>query len=142
MKAQFFAADVFEEQGALDKVDGKIDIIYAGSFLHLFSWDEQIKVCKRMIRILKPQKGSLVFGRQTGNLKGQEVARAIHNANEASKVWRHDPGSFEKMWEVAGEETGTKWKAWAQLDTGEGMGPDHWAEKGLRRLKFEVERTE
>ena len=46
------------------------------------------------------------------------------------------------MWDVAGEETDTKWKTWAQLDEGEGMGLGIWSENGLRRLRYEVERLE
>lgn len=142
MKANLFAADVFEEPGALDKVRGKIDIVYAGSFFHLFSWDDQVTICKKVIKILKPHKGSLVFGRQTGNLKGRDVPPATHGVRDAAMIWRHDVDSFKKMWEIAGEETGTKWKTWAKLDEGEGMQPDHWAEEGLRRLRFEVERLD
>lgn len=150
-KAHFFGADVFQEGGALGEVEEKIDLIYASSFFHIFSWDDQIKICKRMIKLLKPQKGSMIFGRQTGNLKGQEVVNAAdsrgshcsYRQGDTSRVWRHDVESFKKMWDVAGEETGTKWKVWAELDTGEGMdGKRQWAEKGLRRMRFDVERLD
>ncbi|KAL8831867.1 MAG: hypothetical protein Q9191_000619 [Dirinaria sp. TL-2023a] len=140
--AHFFAANVFQDGEMWDRVRGKMDFIHLGNFLHLFSWDNQLKICKRAIEILKPQKGSIVFGRQTGNLKAQEVENAASGEKDASMVWRHDAESFKKLWHAAAQETGTQWKLWAELDTGEGMGVGHWSEPGLRRLRFEVERIE
>ena len=142
IKSHFFAADIFQEGGALGKIKGKIDVIYAASFFHLFSWDDQIKICKKTIEVLKPTKGSIVFGRQTGNLKGREVPNSRNGIKDTPMIWRHDLESFKKMWEVAGQETGTKWKTWAVLDIGEGMGQGHWAEDGLRRLRYKVERLD
>ena len=69
MKGHLFAANVFDEDGALDSLQGKIDFAYLGSFLHLFGWEDQLTICKRIIKVLKPQKGSTVFGRQMGNLR-------------------------------------------------------------------------
>ena len=143
MKAHLFAANALDEHSPLDDLEGKIDIVYAGSFLHLFSWDEQLKACKTMIKTLKPRKGSLVFGRQTGNVKGQEVPRRTSfDKDGGSSIWRHDVESFTKLWDLAGKETGTMWKTWGTLDQAEAMGSGHWAEEGIRQLKFEVERVE
>lgn len=142
LKTGCFSADVFQPGGELDTIEGKIDVIYAGSFFHLFSWNDQINICKRIIKTLKPQKGSSVFGRQTGNVKGRAVDNKHDDKANAEPVWRHDADTFKKMWGIAGEETRTRWKALAQLDEGEGMGMGHWAEPGLCRLRFEVERLE
>ena len=139
MKAKFFRADIFEEHGLLDEMCGKIDIIHAASFFHLFSLDDQLKICKRVIKILSPRKGSLIFGRQTGNIEGRVVPRKTHGLKEQSPIWRHDPESFKKMWDRAGAETGTKWRIWAELAPDR---PDHWAEEGIRRMRYEVERLE
>ena len=142
MNGHFFTADALGENSrALDRLDGKIDAVYAASFLHLFGWDDQVKICKRMIKTLRPRKGSLVFGRQTGNLKGQEVRNTPTVGKDSPMIWRHDVESFAKLWEVAGRETGTKWKTWGELDEAEGMTTGHWGEDGLRRLRFEVERV-
>ncbi|CAD6587458.1 MAG: hypothetical protein ASARMPREDX12_002851 [Alectoria sarmentosa] len=142
MKGHFFTANALEEDAALDKLQGKIDFVYTASFLHLFGWDAQLKVCKRIIKTLKPQKGSLVFGRQTGNVKGQAVRNTSPVGNDPRIIWRHSVESFAKLWDVAGAETGTKWKTWGELDEAEGMTVGHWAEPGISRLRFEVERVE
>ncbi|KAL6718758.1 hypothetical protein ACLMJK_002992 [Lecanora helva] len=138
MRAKFFSADVFEEPGSLDQLYGKIDVIHAASFLHLFGWDDQLRICKRLIKILKPRKGSLVFGRQTGNIQGREVPPRTHALKDGAMIWRHDPQSFQRLWDIAGRETDTRWKTWVELLER----PGHWAEEGIRRLNFEVERLE
>ena len=143
MKGHLFTANALEdEDAALDKLQGKMDVVYAGSFLHLFSWNDQLKICKRIIKTLKPQKGSLFFGRQTGNVKGREVPNLPSLGRKRPMVWRHDVESFKKLWDVAGSETGTQWKTWGQLDRGEGMADHNWSEEGMRRFLFEVERVE
>ena len=143
IKAHLFTADVFDEHSALDMLEGKIDVIYLGSFLHIFSWDDQLKICKRVIKISRPRKGSTVFGRQVGCVKAKEVETGGMGIDKStSRWWRHDVESFRKLWDLAGEETGTKWETWGRLDNDEGMGVSSWSDEGMRQLKFEVQRVE
>jgi ubiquinone/menaquinone biosynthesis C-methylase UbiE len=144
LRTHCFAADVFQPGGDLEMIEGKIDVIHAANFFHLFSWNDQIEVAKRVIRVLKPQIGSLVFGRQIGTIKAREMESKskTHGVNDTAGVWSHDTDSFRKLWEIAGNETGTRWKTWVELDEGVGMNTRNWAEDGLRRLRYEVERLE
>ncbi|CAF9924009.1 hypothetical protein IMSHALPRED_006057 [Imshaugia aleurites] len=142
MKAHLFTTNVFAEDGPLDKLQGKMDVVYTASFLHLFGWDDQLKICKRIIKTLKPRKGSTVFGRQMGNLKGQEVPNKSVVGQDSSFIWLHDVESFTRLWDTAGRETGTKWKTWGALNDAEGMGTNHWGEKGVQGLRFEAVRVE
>ena len=141
-KTHFFTADVFKEGGHLNDIEGKVDAIYAASFLHLFSWDDQITVCKRIIKILKPRKGSFVFGRQTGNVKGQETVAVVNKIKGKGTVWKHNAESFKEIWNIAGRETGTRWKATVWLDEQVDQSRLSWHEDGARKIVFEVERLE
>ena len=94
---------------------------------------QAVQVGKRIVKILRPQKGNGVFGRQVGKVK----AKAVEKERD-SRIWRHDAESFRRMWEVVGEETGTRWETWAELDVAEGMGERHWSGEEIRRLRFEV----
>jgi SAM-dependent methyltransferase len=83
LKSTFYAADIFDPNSRLNEIDGKIDIIYAGSFLHLFGYDEQLEVCAKIVKLLKPKKGSLLVGRQVGQVEaGQRKVQAANPDRE------------------------------------------------------------
>ena len=146
LKAHFLEGDVFEEDAAaesgkeLSKLDGKIDIIYAASFLHLFAWEEQVRVGIRMVRLMT--EDSLVFGRQVGTTKPGVYAR---RTDKSRTRYSHDPDTFQKLWDVIGEKTGTKWKVAAKLQSVKGWQSEEEEEHGAgtsRMLQFEVHRLE
>jgi hypothetical protein len=123
------------EESGLKELDGKIDVVYAGSFLHLFDYAGQFKVCERIVRLLKPVKGSMVAGRQVGYVVAGE---RVHRTNYREKMFRHNAESFEKMWEEVGEKTGTKWRVEVEIQKVEEMqGHVQW-DPDTRRLKFTV----
>ena len=107
LKAKFIEADITDPNSALSELDGEIDIMYAASFLHLFNYKGQIEVCKRLVKLLREKKDSLILGRQVGNINAGEY---VQTTNESGIMYRHNPESFKKMWDEVGEETGTKWR--------------------------------
>ena len=141
-KTHFFTADVLKEGGTLDNIEGNIDAIYTGSFLHLFNWEDQVKICKRIVKTLKPQKGSIVFGRQTGNINGQVTEGAINKISGSGEIWKHSVESFHMMWDLAGRETGTHWRTTVEYDDEWDSTNMPWHEEGFKKVIFEVERLE
>ena len=136
--AHFMQADLFEEGGALDALVGKMDIVQAGLFLHLFDLEGQTKACERIVRLLKQEKGVLITGQQVGATEPMQVPKA-----SGSKMYKHNPESFTRMWMEVGERTGTEWKVTARLDAGLGIQEQKriWDDPTTRRLVFEVERA-
>ena len=57
LKTCFFEADIFNAESELKQLDGKIDVVNAASFFHLFDWDGQVKAAKRVVQLLKPVSG-------------------------------------------------------------------------------------
>lgn len=112
LKVKFLAADIFDIESTLKDLEGTIDIIYAGSFLHLFNYEQQVEVCKRIVKLLREKEGSVVVGRQAGNL---EAGERVHRTNEAQSMFRHNVESFKKMWEEVGVMTGTKWRVEVEM---------------------------
>ena len=106
-KARFLAADIFDLSSPLAELYGKVDIIYVGSFLHLFNYEQQVAVCKRIVKLLREKKGSVVLGRQAGNVEAGERA---HATLTEQSMFRHNEETFKKMWVEVGEATGTKWR--------------------------------
>lgn len=147
LKAQFLQGDVFEEEAEaeggreLSKLDGKIDIIHAASFLHLFSWEEQVRAGTRMVRLMT-EEDALVFGRQVGTTKPGVYAR---RTDKTRTRYDHNPDTFQKLWDAIGEKTGTKWKVIAELHEVKGWQSEeergeHVAGGSRMMLQFEVHR--
>jgi hypothetical protein len=138
-KAQFMVADIFDMSAdrPLSELEGKMDIVHVGLFLHLFDWPDQVAACERIVSILKPEAGVLVLGQQMGTTAPGRV-------NHGHKIlFKHDAATFEKLWAEVGEKTGTRWKVTANLDEGLGIkeGKRKWDGGEARRLIFEVERV-
>jgi SAM-dependent methyltransferase len=95
-------ADVFDtkEGNALSRLDGKVSILHAGAFFHLFDLDGQKRVARRCLRLLSRDglegkgKKALAFGEQVGNLNPSHVVR-----RDGRMRYRHDPASWKGMWE-------------------------------------------
>jgi hypothetical protein len=130
LKSKFIKADITDPNSALSRLDGKIDIIYVGSFLHLFDYEGQIKVCKRLVTLLREKKDSLILGRQVGNTNAGEYVQAT---NESGIMYRHNAKSFKKMWDEVGEETETKWRVDYDFQLFESL-----SEPGIGMLRFSV----
>lgn len=111
LRTTFLEADIFDADSQLKELDGKINVINAASFFHLFDWDSQIKAARRVVQLLKPEPNSLVVGRQGGK---PEAGSFAHLMKGASAFW-HNVESWQAMWKQVGEETGTAWRAEAVL---------------------------
>ncbi|MCJ1381828.1 hypothetical protein MMC17_004939 [Xylographa soralifera] len=149
--ATYVAADVFGEgeADALRGLDGRVDVVWTASFLHLFAWAEQVAVGRRVGRLLRGGKGGVVFGRQVGSVRAGEYPRRTGGGS----MYRHDGESFKRMWAQIGRETGTEWRVEVQMEEvgrlggggggrGEGLGKEgaRWNDEDTRMLRFEVER--
>ena len=144
---KFVTGDIFDEgpTSGLRQLDGRVDIVHMASFLHLFNWEGQVRACKRLVRLLSPAPGSVVFGRQRGNVKPGEYD---HRTNAGGTMYRHDVESWKKLCEQVGNETGTNWDVKGDLldteeEVGEGNGTlsleEGWRDANDRQFRFEVQ---
>jgi hypothetical protein len=140
LKTKFIAADVFDETSGLDALTGQVDIVFVGAFLHLFDYAGQFNAAKRIVKLLRPKKDSLILGRQVGNIEPGDK-----KGSSGRSVFRHDEASFKKLWDEVGEATGTKWRVEATLkvpdDSDQQLQPA-LHDGGMRRLTFVVYREE
>lgn len=102
MKAQFIRADILDENSRLNELTGKIDVFIICQVLHLFSWEDQIKACKRMVSMSRP--GSIIMGYQLGQTKFQS-----HKTPWGTMCF-HNAKTFREMWTCVAEETRTSWE--------------------------------
>jgi hypothetical protein len=145
LKTKFIAADVFDDKSPLTELYGQFSIVYTGSFFHLFYYEEQLTVAKRVVRLLKPEAGSTVIGRQMGNVQSGEHVQSGYEGEKPR--FRHNAESWAELWDKVGEATGTKWKTNAYME-GHNVGfgemekklTERRKEDGARRMRFVVRR--
>ena len=142
-KITFISANILDADSNLNNLNGRIDIVYAASFLHLFNWEQCMRTCRHIIGLLKAQPGSLFFGRQLGNVEPGEL---VSRFDPSKSRYKHNGESFKRLWRDLGEETGTTWEVEAGLDPDElGSTSTHEFMKevippGSRWLHFTVRR--
>lgn len=148
LNSHFLAVDALEPssspssssaaQDDLAGVNGKIDIVWAASFFHLFPRPRQLTAAKTVVALLKPKPGSLVLGRQLGSVRPGEY----DVMKDGRWQFRHDVRSWTEFWDEVGRETGTSWRVEASLDEVD-FGYEQnreWGDPDMRRLLFQVVR--
>ncbi|KAK8107035.1 uncharacterized protein PG998_009048 [Apiospora kogelbergensis] len=108
-RATYVAGDMLGEDHKTrldDRLGGKIDIIYASAFFHLFEREGQLKAAKRMVGFLRPENpGVMIFGQNQGpKINGWEK-------------YVLDPKSWKDLWEEVGQATGTRWRTEMDVDS-------------------------
>ncbi|KAK5113617.1 hypothetical protein LTR85_010846 [Meristemomyces frigidus] len=104
LKSTFIAADIFDPDSPLKELEGKIDIIDASSFFHLFDLADQKQIARSVIKLMTPREDSLVVGRQVGNLQAAEYPKR----NGQGSRYRHSIESWREMWSEVGGEVGVQ----------------------------------
>jgi hypothetical protein len=138
LKSRLMAADIFDPNSKLRQLDGQMDIIHAGSFYHLFSWDQQVQAVKRTVEHLKQCPGSMVVGRHAGDTEPGEKARP----GKLGSRYRHNAETWAELWRQVGRETGTTWQVKVDELADESYFRDSavtysdWKPETTRRLQF------
>lgn len=133
-------ADIFDSNSDLvKKLTGKVSIVNAASFFHLFPWEKQVEAIKRVITFLRPEPGSLLIGRQAGRTDPEDP----DDKENAPGNYRHDLVTWKRMWQQVEEETGTRWEvdSWREDWQGVDKGFDKYhANVESFKLRFVVRR--
>jgi 2-polyprenyl-3-methyl-5-hydroxy-6-metoxy-1,4-benzoquinol methylase len=122
LKANFLTANIFDATSSLTERKGTFNVIYTGSFFHLFDYDDQVKVSKAVASLLLPEKNSLILGRQVGSTI---AAEHDHRTNPTGKMFRHNIESLKEMWKKIGDDIGVSFAVDARLEE---------LDSGLRRF--------
>ncbi|KAJ5294322.1 hypothetical protein PENANT_c006G08543 [Penicillium antarcticum] len=136
MKEQLIGADILDENSNLmGRLMGQLDIVYISLFLHVFDWEKQVEVAKRVLDLLAAKPGSMIVCRimacRDQTLVNATLARMPY--------YYHDLASWNRLWERIKSDTGL------QLDVESWEQPDELAAKhpveGVYVLGSSVRRT-
>ncbi|OTB09385.1 hypothetical protein M426DRAFT_70672 [Hypoxylon sp. CI-4A] len=141
--ATFVAGDMLSQSEPSDSdellsmLHGKINIIHATSFFHLFTWDDQIKAAWRMVQFLDPNDADvMIFGRHVGT-----TTPGDREGSRGSKKFLHDASSWQELWDEVGRLTGTAWRTEVNEIEESGIHSDGSTDGTLRRMGFGVFRA-
>ncbi|TBU33175.1 hypothetical protein BD311DRAFT_749372 [Dichomitus squalens] len=117
------------EVKTLNELHGKISAIFASAFFHLFKFEGQEQVARKLAGLLSPLPGSLIFGTQTGFAEkggwGVDGSRADYHSDE----------SWKELWENLFVEAGVEVEVKARLQqhrgglNGYGLYPENTRER-------------
>ncbi|KAK1757211.1 hypothetical protein QBC47DRAFT_320753, partial [Echria macrotheca] len=112
---KFVTGDILDpDSEGLRELDGQFDIIHAAAFFHLFGWDDQVAIGERFVKFFRPGvERPTVLGRQVGTERPISVEEWREKGG--GKRYHHDRGSMQRLWDVVGERTGTRWRVEAEL---------------------------
>ena len=137
LKTNFIIQDFLHDTPAMDQLQGKVTFLNSGFFLHLWNWDGQIRVAKRMVNLLVPKKGALITGVSAGSLAPGEWDNNPHGGRP---MFLHDNNTFTRLWQQIEAETSTKWKVFTTLDIADGFDQLRQGDNGGRLQRWAVER--
>ncbi|KAL5114472.1 hypothetical protein ACEQ8H_007615 [Pleosporales sp. CAS-2024a] len=135
LHTKFLAADIFDASSPLTELEGSIDMVYAGSFFHLWGWEKQRQVSRAVAALLRPRPGSMIIGRQMGAVQAHEKTSPM------GTMFQHNAESFQKLWEEIGDDMGVRFQVEARL---EDLPLHHFqfgGDDALKRIYFSVRRN-
>lgn len=106
-EAKFLAGDMLDDEGTeLEGLEGKIDIIHAAAFFHLFELEGQLKAARRMVGFLNPENPRvMIFGTNGGP-----------KVDDGWEKYVLDAEGWQGLWDDVGRLTGTEWKTTLDLE--------------------------
>ena len=111
LTARFLSGDIFRGS---DKVwtdmHGRIDIVHATSFFHLFGLPKQRLIARAINRLVRPVPNSVVLGLQIA-AAGEAEALPVFSENEPT--YCHSPETMQELWDDAGKEASLEEKGLA-----------------------------
>jgi SAM-dependent methyltransferase len=131
LHAKFLVADIFDPSSRLQDLRGQIDMIYTGSFFHLWGLQQQKEVSRAVASLLRPQSGSMILGRQMGSVD------AFERTSATGTMFRHNVDSFRKLWKEVGDDLGVVFIVEARLEK---LNQDHFKGDDSKRIYFSIRR--
>lgn len=104
---------------------GRVDVLHAASFFHLFPLETQKVAARRVVSLLSRKPGSVMVGRQGGDKKGKEIVHVADNDEEGDgegmenkpmrKLFWHNETTWAEMWREVAELEGRELNVWSEL---------------------------
>lgn len=107
-KGHFIATDLLsQDDTSLQGFKGKMTLIHASNFFHLFDWQQQIQMGINLAKLIQTDaKDAVIFGSQIGRLN----AGPMVSPRTGTGRYLHDLSSLGTLWDELGQKSGTSWE--------------------------------
>ncbi|OJA09532.1 hypothetical protein AZE42_06994, partial [Rhizopogon vesiculosus] len=82
---------------SLNPLHGRVSVIHATTFFHLFEEDRQLHMARALAGLLSPEPGSIIFGGHTG-AQEKGIVNQVFGGLEIG-MFAHSPESWIAMWD-------------------------------------------
>ena len=141
LKSRFVEADLLQDSDALDKLEGKFDVIFAASVFHIFDWEKQMKIARQCVKLLRRKPGSLLLGHHLGHIEPGHYPSGLNLDEEA---YGQNESSWQRMWDLVGQDTDSKWKCESTMEDLANPAAFRrdggWGDEGRKLMTFTVVR--
>lgn len=138
LNSRFITADIFDDQSTLfSEFTGRLDIILASNFFHLWEWDKQIDAAKQTVKLLTDRPGSMIFGTQLGS----RPARNLVWSHVNRMVFVQSAATWKQLWSIVSKDTGIQLEVEVTERTFQDLASFGWPEDlDLYRMLYTVRR--
>jgi hypothetical protein len=92
-------------------------IVNVFMLLHLYNLVDAEKVCGYILKLLRPQPGSMIIGASTGTIEPGVIALRPPMCELGDKtIFRHSQETMRDLWERVAAQSGVKVKVSAEYD--------------------------
>ncbi|KAJ5495030.1 hypothetical protein N7539_000146 [Penicillium diatomitis] len=113
--------DTWAGSRAVTAMKGRMDVIWASSFLHLWDYEGQARALERLLGLCRDETGVVVGGRQMGSVLAGEYTVDSIGGRKEWKQYRHNGESLKGLWFDVERRLGQRWELEVQLENGETM---------------------
>ncbi|KAG6918988.1 hypothetical protein DXG01_010227 [Tephrocybe rancida] len=82
---------------SLTPLQGRLSVIHASSFFHLFDEAEQLQLARQVATLLSPTPGSIIFGAHGGQAEKGFWKEALKNSGKY--MFCHSPETWKELWD-------------------------------------------
>ncbi|KAG6842897.1 hypothetical protein H0H93_003005, partial [Arthromyces matolae] len=82
---------------SLNPLQGRLNVIHASSFFHLFDEEGQLDLARRVATLLSPERGSMIFGAHGGRAEKGFRTEAVSSSGRY--MFCHSPESWKALWD-------------------------------------------
>ena len=90
-------APALSSLNTLTPLNGRVSVIHASSFFHLFDEAKQLELARKLAGLLSPEPGSIILGGHAGQpVKGLWERRTLSSGGH---MFCHSPESWRELWD-------------------------------------------